>query len=553
MGRHTTPGVSTSGPRDEVIGWGAFSTCIAAVLVGVLAGRFEGLGVLVLGALTTGALWLARNHTEVGLGRGRHASDTPWSPSDLLELKDAEPAGDGARRTEQPARRRVVAGPQGVGESRAGRGRAPAGRTPAPEQEAGPLGWLPGATVPEPVDAEHGWTAVPSQAMHPRAWGTPPALPVPADGTPPVGLGPFAVHGVAGGPLSAAPGRSSGRRSAGPPDAVAPAASAATPVAAVAPDVPVGEDAAPSVPTPEPMLVRTHAGTGAADGPPPRVPGSRRARRVAEATGGPTPPVLPVAPFGVGTPLTAEPQPAPVERVALTPLQRVPSQPTPPDPLAGPMSPDLLAAEPAVLDPALDVLRVARVLERESPGPARRAGSDRERAAAAIDPLWARRARRPERPRGPQVRPAALRREPAPVARAEPQWQPVHLDHGWRSADADVRWQQPDPRQPDPRQREEPLAEEPALVALPDPDVPDVLLLPETGGAIVGPADGSAVDAVVLPDDPALGPGPGVPASRPAPGTLSLDELLVLHTRRPAGRRTGSGDQPGDSVDRRLE
>uniref|UniRef100_UPI0011798DB2 hypothetical protein n=1 Tax=Kineosporia sp. R_H_3 TaxID=1961848 RepID=UPI0011798DB2 len=110
MGKHTTPGLDTPGTRDDVVGWGAFSTVVAVILVGIFAGWFEAVGVLVLGGLATAALWFARNHSADALARGRHASETPWSASDLLELKDADAQQAAARR--EPSRRRADAAPR---------------------------------------------------------------------------------------------------------------------------------------------------------------------------------------------------------------------------------------------------------------------------------------------------------------------------------------------------------------------------------------------------------------------------------------------------------
>jgi hypothetical protein len=306
--------------------------------------------------------------------------------------------------------------------------------------------------------------------------------------------------------------------------------------------------------------------------PAPAVPMSRRSRRAAQDTGGPTRPVLPVAPLGAApaawapddvVPAGAADVPAapPVPAEAGGPggPADVPAAPDPlADPLAGPVDPGSLAAEPAVLDPALDGLWPAPVPELtvEQPLPpglaAGAAGDpadpatapatapdtkpvaeplDRERAAAELDPLWARRARRPQGPRRSHDRPAALRREPAPVV-----LQPVP---GYAASAAAEAAAPPEPVD----------GGEPLLVVLPEPDVPDVLMLPESDVV----RDGAGDDAPAAPDDPAWPGVPGRQGTRPAPGTLSLDELLVLHTRRPGGRRAGSADRPGDEAGRRLE
>jgi hypothetical protein len=616
MGRHTTPGVSTPGQRDEVIGWGAFSTGVSAVLVGVLAGWFEGLGVVVLGALTTGALWVARNHADVGIGRGRHASDTPWSPTDLLELKDSEVARDATRRTEEPVRHRAAGGPDGAAESRARRSRT-ADRRPAPRPAAERLR-RPGAKPrPEPVADESRWSSAPTEPAAPAVpiqRATSSAPPVPAVDAPSEGDGPIAVRGVAGGPLSVAP-RRSGRRESRAPGGVPGGAPHDVPDGAPS-AVPDGAPAGPAV-----VDVQAHESAGWTL---PQVPGGRRSRRMAEATGGPTPPVLPVPAFGVHAlapcPPTARTEPASgsalppaassTERGAgLPPVQRVPVAPAMPDPLADPITlghdrgtdvqaaerqivweraavlraiphddaegPATRAAEPPALDAALDAFWIEPAADASvgapvgapvaAPPSARRVQRDRDRAAAAIDAVWARRARRPERPRGPHDRPAAARREPvAEVRTAQPDWQPVPTG---RPSRPPVDQQPADVERPA-RHLEpvtEPVAEEPTVVVLPEPDVPEILLLPGGEGPVVdpvagsvvdladGPAEGSVVDAVVLSDDRPLGPDFGVPASRPAPGTLTLDELLVLHTRRPTGRRTGSDDQAGRGAGRRLE
>ncbi|WP_088283769.1 hypothetical protein [Kineosporia sp. A_224] len=590
MGKHTTPGLDTPGTRDDIVGWGAFSTVVAVILVGLFAGWFEAVGVLVLGGLTTAALWFARNHSVDVLARGRHASETPWSASDLLELKDADAQQAAARR--EPSRRRSDAPPRadvaaapgapdeaaappapGTGDletvgARAGRrsqarqqsrqqarpqSRAaqPARRTPA----ADPLAWLPGQQAGGPVTTDD----APTEPDGPRVDGEP-------------------------------GGRRSGRRAAGPP---------------VIPGIPGGPGAddgallaAGAVPAQVVPGDRTpeHPGVPAA-----RTASSRRSRRTGDtpATGPGTGSrgVLPVAPFemgvpaqpvhggpgqpapavpapptlpGVQVPAGTRPVPTPMTGVAqvptagplpVAPVPVAPPAPMPgasaataapvpvvpsrrtPDPLSGPLNLDAVAAEPTVLDPALDPLWLAPALDltveqnrveaaptaataptaptapparrsapaaEAAPLPTDRSVADRAGAAAAIDPLWARRARRPEIRRPGAPRPAAVRREPAPL-------EPLPRDHGASS--------------------------EPYLVVLPEPDVPDVLMLPESD--------------VVQPD----GPGhdvswngtPDVPVSRPAPGTLSLDELLVLHTRRPAGRRTVSDDQAAEITERRLE
>jgi hypothetical protein len=85
-------------------------------------------------------------------------------------------------------------------------------------------------------------------------------------------------------------------------------------------------------------------------------------------------------------------------------------------------------------------------------------------------------------------------------------------------------------------------ADEPFVVVLPEPDVPEVLMLPEHDAYPEHNAypDHDLPDAAPAP--PSWSGQAGVPASRPEPGTLSLDELLVLHTRRPPATRNGSAD-----------
>lgn len=544
MGRHTTPGAPAPRSRDDVVGWGAFATGLAAVLVGLTAGRVHGVTVALLGALTTAALWVVRNGADGGLGRGRHASDTPWSPSDLLELKEQPVERPGRRSAAAPADG-TAAGPAGgsadgladgladgsadgsaggsadgiaaglpeapaersadLPSRAAGRrgGRRRAERTPLPDDD--PFGWLPGAT--------------PAAA---------PATVVTPEDAPP-------------------PGRRAGRRrAASPPDAPpgdigadgtqTPSPFGSVPFASVpSGSVPSAAPAAPAAPDPG-----TGAGTAmfagvAAVAP---APAGRRSRRAAAA-----PPVLPVAPFDVGG-------------AVAVPAAR--------DPLAGPVDPSTVAAEPAVLDPALDALWVAPVLDLTAEQqPALPGGPDlpsvpavpsvpsapsvqsalpphdREREAAAIDPHWARRARRPDPPRRAGSRPAVTRREPAPAV-----LQPLP-----RRAPAAPAAAVPVQQHPAPADRDEDTAElpprapaaaeaAPFVVVLPEPDVPDLLMLPEQAD---GPGEPSAADAA------------GVPTSRPAPGTMSLDELLVLHTRRPQGRRSGSDARAGDGTDRRLE
>ncbi|MBI4943482.1 MAG: hypothetical protein HY830_22285, partial [Actinobacteria bacterium] len=243
---------------------------------------------------------------------------------------------------------------------------------------------------------------------------------------------------------------------------------------------------------------------------------------------------LPEAPVPVAPPVP----PAGASAATAAPVPVVPSRRTP-DPLSGPLTLDAVAAEPTVHDPALDPLWLAPALDhtvehnRVDPAPAApparrsdpvagaaqsptdrsptdRSVADRAGAAAAIDPLWARRARRPEIRRPGAPRPAAVRREPAPL---------------------------------EPLPRDQSASSEPYLVVLPEPDVPDVLMLPESD--VVQP-DGAGQDV-------SWNGTPDVPVSRPAPGTLSLDELLVLHTRRPVGRRTVSDDQAAEITERRLE
>ncbi len=673
MGRHTTPGIDAPVRRDDLLGWGAFSTLAAAVLVGVVAGWFEVVGVVVLGGLTTAALWFARSYRAAALARGRHASDTPWSPSDLLELKDspaAQPAPDGR----EPGRRRSAGGTgdraaEGGRRGAAGKARtvpAAAGNVPevtdvsqvtdacdvpdasgmpAAAESAGglgnpaggaagrrnrqaagprsaaagdPLAWLPrpanasaGPDGAEVRDVPAGSDAAPDGLLGDA--GTQPArtASVTAAGTvtgtttaaaagaplqrlrrraSPTVPGPAPGKGAAAGQATGLPaGLPTGVPAEGEPAGHPPDAHAA-PGDVQAPDT-------PSAPGPG-STAPAHAG------PLPAAPGSesRRARRAVESTGGPTRPVLPVAPFEMA-PGRAVPAPSrsPEPMAALSALPGVTPGDAPiaaalgADPLARPISLDLLAAEPTVLDPALDPLwpappaspsgapsgaasgaatvaaagaatvassaaspavppavppalspaPAAVVAAASAHGPAPATPADRDEAAAAIDPLWARRARRPERPGRSADRPAALRRQPGPLtpysghaplaAPAAPGTRAsVHAAANGRAAG----------------NRRAATPSEPHVVVVPEPDVPDVLMLPESDvvPTATGEAPGDAPDG-----GPSWTGSDGLPACRPAPGTLSLDELLVLHTRRPLSRRPGSSEQASGPTNRPLE
>lgn len=637
MGRHTTPGESTTDQRDEVIGWGAFSTLVAGVLVGVLGGWFEALGVLVLGGLATAALWFVRNHTAAGLGRGRHASDTPWSPSDLLDLKDDDPAAGRVR-------------PAASGSPRAATGRRsrPAGRREGAPVPAGadPLGWLPGGPAgPDGAPAPAGQVTPPAAVPGPSRRSGRRAAPAVVESGGLVDTG--------GRPVLDAvePARQVPSPGAGGPGV--PATRLPGPAEAFVPPAVLAARAAQAGPTPgsaPPVDPAPARGVPAA-----REPLSRRSRRGSAGPTGPAAParpVLPVAPFemsaghrsaqacvegSVPTPMQGVAQvpagrfptaPVPVVPAPLAPghaaapaapaaTHSAPPAPPPPvpavparpvtDPLSGPLNVDTVAAEPTVLDPALDPLWSAPAVEltveqaipplpaapgvhavrpprpalspdlvaavtsvelpqpREADAPAavdlveaervdeerarrqpvRRADAvralreeagrtahDRDRAAADLDPLWARRARRPEVRLPGAARPTAARREPAPLepvpgARAVPPPHPAHDPYaGGAGHDAAA-------------------SAEPYVVVLPEPDVPDVLMLPES--------DVVPVDGVTGPTGATGATGADGATGRPAPGTLSLDELLVLHTRRPGARRPGSPEAAGEIGDRPLE